>query len=246
MKTIERVGKSKKELISDFMKEYRIKTEADVKLEIIDNGSAGILGLFGRKPARINFFVDEARDVIRLFIDNFLRHINITCESIDIKEKSDVIIVELKGTQDPGFLIGKEGRFLNSLQHLLSRVLLRSGASEQKILVDVDNYRAKHEEAVMQRIRSIAEKVKTKGKKFTLEPMSSRDRRLVHQHVEKDNELRTLTIGRGEQKRVIIIPAGDVDNFKRRDNNKRPPQNKNYRRRPHDRQNQDEKPNEDK
>ncbi|HPM05282.1 MAG TPA: R3H domain-containing nucleic acid-binding protein, partial [Candidatus Cloacimonas sp.] len=41
----------------------------------------------------------------------------------------------------------------------------------------------------------------------TLDPMTAAERRLIHRHVERDKALRTLTIGEGEMKRIVVFSA---------------------------------------
>ena len=43
----------------------------------------------------------------------------------------------------------------------------------------------------------------------TLEPMNPADRRLVHQYIEKQKELKTVTVGNGQNKRVVIMPQSE-------------------------------------
>jgi len=50
-------------------------------------------------------------------------------------------------------------------------------------------------------------KVKITGKPITLEPLPAAERRIIHRYVEQEKGLRTLTIGEGEKKHIVVFSA---------------------------------------
>ena len=231
MKTIEKQGKSTSRVISDFMKEYNLKLE-DFKFEVVDEGKKGFLG-FGGKPTIIRFTMPDVTEKIKEFASELLSKINVEFKAIEIKVKDKIYNVNITSNGDPGFLIGKEAKMLDSMQHLLNQMINKHEKKQLKLKVDVDGYRNRRKDALLGKVKDIAEKVKTRGKSITMEPLHSANRRIVHKFVEKDKSLRTMTIGDGEYKRVVILPAGAEKDFKpkkkpyrKRYNNSRPPRKK--------------------
>ena len=40
-----------------------------------------------------------------------------------------------------------------------------------------------------------------------MEPLHASNRRLVHKYIENETKLKTMTVGDGEYKKVVILPA---------------------------------------
>lgn len=213
MKVIERIG-DKNQLIAEFMQEYGIEKETDVKLEVVNEGSNGFLGLFGKKPTKVRFFIDEPSDLVESFIEGFFNQLNESYNKLEIKTEENFLNVSIIGCSNPGFFIGKEAKFLNSLQHLLNRALIVKNYSKIKVVVDIDDYRTKRDDYLLEKIKRIADRVLETERSYTLDNMTARDRRIIHKYIETVPELRTLTIGKGEIKRIAVIHSNQ--NFKPR------------------------------
>ncbi|HPR17581.1 MAG TPA: RNA-binding cell elongation regulator Jag/EloR [Candidatus Cloacimonadota bacterium] len=216
MQSIIKEGKSTSVIISDFMKEKNLTLD-DFKFEVLEEGSKGILGLFGAKPTKIKFILPDSDEKIKEYTEGILQRINADYRSIDISLKDNVYYINIK-SNDPGYLIGKDAKMLDSIQHLLNQMINKLEKKQFKLRVDVDGYRDRRKDALMEKVKDISEKVKTRGKSITMEPLHAANRRLVHQYVEKDTNLRTMTIGDGELKRVVILPAvgGDEPEVKKK------------------------------
>ncbi len=206
MKTIERKGKSTSTIIAAFMKEFNYSLD-DFKFEVTDEGKSGFLKLFGGKPAKVNFMVSDVSDKMTAYTRKFLQLINTECGDVTVKVKDNTYFISILKTKDAGFLIGKDARFLDSMQHLLNQMINKAEKKQYRIVLDVDGYRERRLEALSGKVKSIAEKVKATGRSITLEPLHAAHRRIVHQLVEKDPDIRTMTIGEGEFKRVVILSA---------------------------------------
>jgi spoIIIJ-associated protein len=206
MRELVKEGKSTSTIINEFMKEFKLKLD-DFKFEVIEEGSNGFLKLFGSKPTKIKFFLTDVSEKIKEFAEGILGRMNVEFESIQVKHEDGHYNVHIDGSKDPGFIIGKEGKLLDSLQHLLNQMINKAEKKKFRIRIDVDGYRKRREDALIEKVRSISDKVKQRGKSITMEPLHAANRRIVHQFIEKDKSLQTMTIGEGEIKRVVILPA---------------------------------------
>jgi spoIIIJ-associated protein len=108
---------------------------------------------------------------------------------------------------DAGRVIGKRGQVLEAIQYLTTRVAHRPGEERKHIAVDAEGYRARHEDQLSQMARKLAERVMTEGKVITFDPMSARDRRVVHMALKEITGVRTESNGEGPDRRVQIIPV---------------------------------------
>ncbi|MGA3182254.1 MAG: KH domain-containing protein [Verrucomicrobiota bacterium] len=91
----------------------------------------------------------------------------------------DGVFLDVK-TDDSGRLIGRQGQTLSDLQYLTNRLLFQQDQTVPKVMVDVGDYRAKAREALVEKARAAAEKVRRWGDVVEMEPMSAFDRRIIY------------------------------------------------------------------
>jgi len=104
---------------------------------------------------------------------------------------------------------GAEGdaELLKAFEHLAFRALRLEPSFHEKIHIDSGGYRALRFEELRMTARVAAERVQTSRQPFRLNPMSSRERRIVHLALKDMSGVRTESIGMGEERQVVIHPA---------------------------------------
>jgi spoIIIJ-associated protein len=125
--------------------------------------------------------------------------------SRDEEEDRDIRL-ELTGN-DAARIIGKRGQTLSALQFLANRVLNRPGQERRYVTVDAEGYRSRRDSSLAAMAKRLGNQVATDGKIITFEPMSPRDRRVVHLALAKFEGVITKSEGDGEDRRVQIIPV---------------------------------------
>ena len=118
----------------------------------------------------------------------------------------DEIHLEIVG-HDVGRVIGKKGQVLSALQYLVNRAVNRPGLPRRHIVLDAEGYRHRRETNLASLARRLGEQAAKEGKIITFEPMSPRDRRVVHLALAKFPHVVTKSDGEGEERRVRIIPV---------------------------------------
>lgn len=108
---------------------------------------------------------------------------------------------------DSARIIGKKGQVLAALQYLANRVVNRPGLDRRYVIVDAEGYYAKREETLASMAKRLGAKAMTEGKIITFEPMSARDRRIVHMALSDLEGVVTKSDGEGENRRVQIVPV---------------------------------------
>ena len=98
------------------------------------------------------------------------------------------LILQIR-TNDAQRLIGRRDETLESLQFLVNRILLAQNNSAPRVVVDVEHHRSMRDDAFLQRIRQLADAVRTNGRPIETEPLNSYDRRLIHNAFRDDAEL---------------------------------------------------------
>lgn len=205
MTTIDKSGSSVEEIIRAFRQEYKIR-DWELNYEILKKPSKGFLGLFASKIALVRFQLPSPADRARLFTDNLLKKMGISFTKIGTKMEGKTLYLEIIGCKDTGFLIGKNGMMLETIQFLVNRIF-EDDRKLDKIYLDADGYRERREAQFIRPFIPQIAKIKVHGKPITLDPMTAAERRIIHRHVERDKALRTLTIGEGEMKRIVVFSA---------------------------------------
>ena len=119
----------------------------------------------------------------------------------------DSLLLDVK-TDDSGRLIGRQGQTLSDLQYITNRLLFQQDSTAPKAMVDVGGYRAQAREALVQKAKEAAEKVRRWGDVVELEPMSAFDRRIVHHALRDDPDIEThsVEVGGSDRKAMLLRP----------------------------------------
>ena len=112
------------------------------------------------------------------------------------------------GGTELGLLVGPSGRTLNAIQDL-ARVSAqrRLGDHETRLRIDVAGYRERREAALAAFARDVAEQVRTSGTPRSLEPMSSSDRKVVHDVLNDEDGVSSRSVGEDPDRRIIVDPS---------------------------------------
>jgi len=116
------------------------------------------------------------------------------------------ILADLDG-KDKELLLERNAEVLKALEHLAFKALRLEPAYHEKIHIDSGGYRALRFEELRMTARVAAERVQASRQPFRLNPMSSRERRIVHLALKEMTGVRTESIGIGEERQVVIHPA---------------------------------------
>ena len=116
------------------------------------------------------------------------------------------VIADLDG-KDKEILLERNAEVLKAIEHLAFRALRLEPAFHEKIHVDCAGYRALRFEELRMTAKIAAERVESSRQPFRLNPMSSRERRIVHLALKDIPGVRTESLGIGEERQVVIYPA---------------------------------------
>jgi len=105
-----------------------------------------------------------------------------------------------------GVLIGRRGETLSAVQYLVNTIVSKGGNKPPVFGVDIEGYRRRREEMLVDLARDIAQEVRETGDVITLEPMPAHERRIVHIALREEAGVRTESVGSGENRQVEILP----------------------------------------
>jgi len=140
------------------------------------------------------------------FINDLLDRtgLDVSIEEISVDE-DDTLTIQISGP-DSARVIGREGQALDAFQHIIVSSAIHNGVANRRILIDVENYRERREQRVLDEAERLAEEALESGEVQEAAPMSPRERRLVHMVVADFDGLTTESSGTGDDRYVRIIP----------------------------------------
>ncbi|MEQ1852074.1 MAG: R3H domain-containing nucleic acid-binding protein [Chthoniobacteraceae bacterium] len=122
-------------------------------------------------------------------LDTMLGHLDF---SFEIKEfQNDKGLTLQVYSPERERLLGRRGELLEDIQFLLNRVLQAKDKESQRVVVDIEHWREMKDDGLVQRVRQIADVVRTSGRPYQLEPMNSYQRRIIHNAFKDDPDVMT-------------------------------------------------------
>jgi spoIIIJ-associated protein len=122
-------------------------------------------------------------------LDTILGYLGFFVE-IQEQDRDGQLILQII-TSEPQHLVGKREQVMDDLQYLVNRILQAQREDAPRIIVDVDHHRVMREDALVQKVRHMAESVRLSGQPVHTEPLNSYDRRLVHNAFLDDPDIST-------------------------------------------------------
>jgi spoIIIJ-associated protein len=145
-----------------------------------------------------------AEDFLHGLLSELGAHATITRSDVS----DDVVELGIEG-EGLGTLIGPKGSTLLALQELTRTVLQRqSSPSDCRLVIDVNGYRRRRQEALARFAQQVAVEVKASNVKRALEPMPPSDRKVVHDAVNAIEGVGTISEGEEPYRRVVLVPVG--------------------------------------
>lgn len=236
MRSIESEGGTIDEAIANALSALRV-TREQVEIDIIQDAARGVLGFGGRQARvratvreRVSVATDEpavgdvsretspaavpapadVADEVRQVLDRVLSYLGASCTLSPAGGEPGTLTLTVD-REGSGLVIGRRGQTLDALEYLLSRIVSRQpGGEALKVRIDVERYRERRQESLEQLARRLAAKAKESGRIVTLNPLSPRDRRIVHLALDADSDVTTRSEGDGHFRRVLIVPKGRI------------------------------------
>ena len=203
MEFIEISAKTVDDAITEACQKFSV-TSDKLEYEVIEEGSAGFLGL-GSKSAVIKARVKSSvKDIAKTFLNDVFEAMKLTVV-IDIRfdEVENIMDIDLSG-DEMGILIGKRGQTLDSLQYLTSLVVNKDVENYIHVKVDTENYRKRRKDTLENLAKNIAFKVKRTKRAVSLEPMNPYERRIIHSALQNDRYVTTDSEGDEPFRRVVV------------------------------------------
>jgi spoIIIJ-associated protein len=147
---------------------------------------------------------EQPAERVRAVIERVLDAVEIDAD-VELEEDDEAITARIEG-EDLGLLIGRHGQTIDALQLLCYRAAFRGSGERKRVVVDAAGYRDRRYDILSRQADSAAERALRSGKPVELEPMSSQERRVVHDHLKERAGIETYSEGDEPERRVIVAP----------------------------------------
>lgn len=110
--------------------------------------------------------------------------------------------------EELGLLVGSGGRTLNAIQDLVRVAAQRRlGDHETRLRIDVAGYRQRRQAALADFARRVADEVRSSGEPRSMEPMTSADRKVIHDVLNEESDVASRSEGEDPNRRIVVVPA---------------------------------------
>jgi spoIIIJ-associated protein len=155
---------------------------------------------------------ERAIPELRRFVDLVVREMNLAIEAdisspaaADGAGEADVVVTFRGADQD--LLLERNAELLLALEHIAHRWLRLDPRLHDRVRLDCGDYRATRLAELKLSARVAAQRVRETGQPHRFNPMSSRERRIVHLELTGALGVRTASEGSGDRRQLVIYPA---------------------------------------
>lgn len=227
MKEAEGIGKTYEEAVNDGLKKIGL-SKKDVDIELLKEPKKTFFSILEPRQVKVKITEKEhkeeidqtkehfqksyskpndndkkdAKEIAEAFIKDYLNALGIEL-SIETREDNDVIRIELFG-EKAGLVIGYRGETLEALQVLVTNIANKNRETRGRVIVDAENYRKKREKTLEELAKKVANTVVSKRKSITLEPMVAFERKIIHETLQNNSKVKTMSIGEEPYRKVVI------------------------------------------
>lgn len=172
-------------------KEAKDLDDEETKLSV-DYGKA-------KQKADIDKFY-EAKDLL----ENILKAMHFENVSVIGDLEDNIIKLDARvDEKDTGIAIGKAGSTLDAIE-LIVRKAVDSRRNNVRVNVDINSYKKRRDEKIVELARDTARKVQKSKKSWNLRYMNSYERRLAHEEISKHQNVSSHSEG-SEPRRYVVV-----------------------------------------
>ena len=178
-----------------------VEEETVVETEVIETAEEPV------KKAKREDYIVKNQDRIVSYLQNIVIAMGYPDATVDFREDGNRhFTLNIKTEENTSLIIGKRGVTLNSLQFLVNNFAKKFSSHYFRIEVDCDDYRENRKKTLEDLALNLAKKSKKIGKPVELEPMTSIERKIIHNALTEIKNVETESRGE-EPHRYLVITA---------------------------------------
>ena len=203
---VEKVAEKEQEVVVEKVVEQDVHTE-ETKLAIEETVEEAEQNEVPVKKAKREDYIVKNKDSIVNYLQNIVVAMGYPDATVDFREDGNRhFTLNIKTEENTSLIIGKRGITLNSLQFLVNNYAKKFSSHYFRIEVDCDDYRENRKKTLEELALNLAKKSKKIGKSVELEPMTSIERKIIHNALTGIKNVETESRGE-EPHRYLVITA---------------------------------------
>ncbi|MGI9257074.1 MAG: RNA-binding cell elongation regulator Jag/EloR [Salinispira sp.] len=219
-------GKTEKDAVEIAIKELGLE-RSQIDVELLNDDEGGLFNL--QKTVRIrvhtqddesdtigntmNYHVEPDSDyekAVLEFLENVVEKMGYDVSTTIMYRENNKIAIRID-SESSGILIGRKGKNLDAIQLFTNIFAHRYEDNDVRIIVDIENYRERREEALIRLAHKIGDEVVRTRETKLLEPMNPFERRIIHTALSDVENIETVSEGDGSIKQVRVMYKGFED-----------------------------------
>jgi spoIIIJ-associated protein len=125
-----------------------------------------------------------------------------------VEDDGSIVRVAIDGP-DLGQVIGRHGNTLDAIQHIAYRACSVTDEDRRRVEIDAGGWRERRAEELEEIADNAADEAIETGEKVSLPPMSSSERRVVHEYLRDREDVDTSSEGREPDRYLVVEPLSD-------------------------------------
>jgi spoIIIJ-associated protein len=141
------------------------------------------------------------------FLLGVIERLDVGPFEIGMSEEGELRVYEIAGAAAKG-LSGADGRPIDALQLVVNQAAMHMEDDPKRIVLDVEGNPEARERFLSRLAERVVRRAREGGRSIALDPMSPRDRRMIHLAVRGQDGMATMSMGDGRYRQVVIVPEG--------------------------------------
>ena len=214
-KRIEVVAKTVDDAIAEALEKLNLDLE-DVDVEIVEEGSKGVLGIFGSKGAKV-IVTENIPDSkkLRSYLYTIFKGMDVE-PRLEISDDGETIKAEITG-DNVGGLIGHHGETLQAITYIGNLIVNKDKEEYKRVYIDVENYRKGREKYLEALAHRTADRVSRYKRSITLDAMPAYERRIIHSAVQEHRSVTSISKGEEPNRCVVVLTKAEAEAMERKE-----------------------------
>jgi spoIIIJ-associated protein len=142
-----------------------------------------------------------------VFLLGLIERLDVGPFEIGESQEGELLVYEITGAAAKG-LSGSDGRPIDALQLVVNQAAMHMEDDPKRIVLDVEGNPEARERFLSRLADRVVRRAREGGRAIALDPMSPRDRRMIHLAVRSQEGMATMSMGDGRYRQVVIVPEG--------------------------------------
>lgn len=190
-------GKTLQEVLNNASEDLKVPVEK-LKYTVVSE----IKSLF-KKYCKISVEEETDKDYAKNYLEGILNALELKA-TVEVSKVDNIIHLDMTSEEDASKIIGRSGETLRALNELVRTALYSKYNDHISVLLNINNYKDHKYDKLINLAQRIASSVKRTKMSVELDPMPSDERRIIHNALADEKNIKTLSSGVGKFRHIVI------------------------------------------